>query len=109
MPGREVIRPGTIVQCVYKEWHTEDAIGVGMQSEDASRTFTKENSKASERKAIAKINQPGSRVKKESVKVKVRPFNYVGHIIERGRVFYTIRLTSGALLIAPIALIEAVE
>jgi hypothetical protein len=48
-------------------------------------------------------------VKKESVKVKVRPFNYVGHIIERGQVFYTVRLASGALLIAPIALIEAAE
>jgi len=45
----------------------------------------------------------------EVMKVRVRPFNYVGHIIERGQVFYTVRLASGALLIAPVALVEAVE
>jgi hypothetical protein len=45
----------------------------------------------------------------EVMKVRVRPFNYVGQIIERGQVFYTVRLASGALLIAPVALVEAVE
>jgi hypothetical protein len=48
-------------------------------------------------------------VKYEGVKVKVRPFNYIGHIVERGQIFYTVRLASGALLIAPVALVEAVE
>ncbi|HYY27028.1 MAG TPA: hypothetical protein VE860_03740 [Chthoniobacterales bacterium] len=43
------------------------------------------------------------------MKVRVRPFNYIGHIIERGQVFHTVRLASGALLIAPVALVEAVE
>jgi hypothetical protein len=94
---------------VYTKISTEYAIGVGMQSGDASRTFTKESAKPSERKIIAKINQPDSRMNKEVVKVRVRPFNYIGHIIERGQVFHTVRLASGALLIAPVVLVEAVE
>jgi hypothetical protein len=43
------------------------------------------------------------------MKVRVRPFNYIGHIIERGPIFHTVRLASGALLIAPVTLVESVE
>jgi hypothetical protein len=40
------------------------------------------------------------------MKVKVLPFNYIGNIVERGPVFHTVRLASGALVIAPTSLIE---
>jgi hypothetical protein len=43
------------------------------------------------------------------MKVKVLPYNYIGHIVEQGLLFHTIRLASGALLIAPIHLIEPME
>jgi hypothetical protein len=43
------------------------------------------------------------------MKVKVLPFNYVGHIVEYGLCFHTVRLASGALLIAPTSLIEKVD
>jgi hypothetical protein len=43
------------------------------------------------------------------VKVKVLPFNYIGNIAEYGLLFHTVRLASGALIIAPTALIETVE
>jgi hypothetical protein len=43
------------------------------------------------------------------MKVKVLPFNYIGHIVEYGPVFHTIRLASGALIIAPTAFIQTVE
>jgi hypothetical protein len=43
------------------------------------------------------------------MKVRVLPFNYIGHITEHGLLFHTVRLASGALIIAPIALIEIVE
>jgi hypothetical protein len=43
------------------------------------------------------------------MKVKVLPFNYIGHIIEQGALFHTVRLTSGALLIVPTSFIEKVE
>jgi hypothetical protein len=45
----------------------------------------------------------------KAMKVKVLPFNYVGHVVEYGLCFHTVRLASGALLIAPIGLIETVE
>jgi hypothetical protein len=40
------------------------------------------------------------------MKVKVLPFNYIGQIVEQGPVFHTVRLASGALVIAPTSLIE---
>jgi hypothetical protein len=40
------------------------------------------------------------------MKVKVLPFKYIGHIVEQGSVFHTVRLASGALVIAPVNLIE---
>ena len=43
------------------------------------------------------------------MKVKVLPFNYIGHVVEYGLFFHTVRLASGALLIAPTGLIEAME
>jgi hypothetical protein len=43
------------------------------------------------------------------MKVKVLPFNYIGHIIDRGPIFYTVRLASGALFIVPTRFIETVE
>jgi hypothetical protein len=43
------------------------------------------------------------------MKVKILPFNYIGHIVEHGLVFHTVRLASGALVIAPVGFIEAVE
>jgi hypothetical protein len=43
------------------------------------------------------------------MKVKVLPFNYIGHIVEYGPMFHTIRLASGALIIAPTAFVETVE
>jgi hypothetical protein len=43
------------------------------------------------------------------MKVKVLPYNYIGYIVEHGQLFHTVRLASGALVIAPINLIEAVE
>lgn len=42
------------------------------------------------------------------MKVKVLPFNYIGRIVEHGVHFHTVRLASGALLIAPIGSIEPV-
>ena len=41
--------------------------------------------------------------------VKVLPFNYVGHIVEHGLTFHTVRLASGALVIAPVSFVETVE
>jgi hypothetical protein len=43
------------------------------------------------------------------MKVKVLPFNYIGHIVEHGLFFHTVRLVSGALLIAPTGFIETIE
>jgi hypothetical protein len=43
------------------------------------------------------------------MKVKVLPFNYIGQIVEYGQIFHTVRLASGALLIAPAAVIATVE
>jgi hypothetical protein len=43
------------------------------------------------------------------MKVKVLPFNYIGHIVERGPFFHTVRLASGALLIVPTSFIETME
>jgi hypothetical protein len=43
------------------------------------------------------------------MKVKVLPYNYTGYIVEHGQLFHTVRLASGALIIAPVNLIEAVE
>jgi hypothetical protein len=43
------------------------------------------------------------------MKVRVLPFNYIGHIIEHGVFFHTVLLPSGALIIAPIKFIEALE
>jgi hypothetical protein len=43
------------------------------------------------------------------MKVKVLPFNYIGYIVEYGLVFHTVRLASGALVIAPASFIETVE
>jgi len=43
------------------------------------------------------------------MKVKVLPFNYIGHIVEYGPAFYTVQLASGALIIAPTAFIETVK
>jgi hypothetical protein len=43
------------------------------------------------------------------MKVNVLPFNYIGDIVEYGPVFHTIRLASGALIIAGSAFIETVE
>jgi hypothetical protein len=43
------------------------------------------------------------------MKVKVLPFNYIGHLIEHGPVFHTIRLASGTLVIVPTSFIERVE
>ena len=43
------------------------------------------------------------------MKVKVLPFNYIGHIVEQGAFFHTVRLASGALLIVPTTFIEQVE
>jgi hypothetical protein len=43
------------------------------------------------------------------MKVKVLPFNYIGRVVEYGPLFHTVLLASGALLIAPIALIQTVE
>jgi hypothetical protein len=71
--------------------------------------FTKEIAHASEIKAVAKINKSSTQTKTEGIKVRVRPFDYIGHLIERGQVFHTVRLASGILLIAPVALVESVE
>jgi hypothetical protein len=79
-----------------------------MQSGDL-RVLSLKKVRKHPKKTIAKINQPDSRMNKEVVKVKVRPFNYIGHIIERGQVFHTVRLASGALLIAPVVLVEVIE
>ena len=43
------------------------------------------------------------------MKVKVLPFNYIGHIVEHGLLFHTVRLASGALLIVPTSFTEPVE
>jgi hypothetical protein len=43
------------------------------------------------------------------MKVKVLPFNYIGCIVEHGQLFHTVRLASGALLIAPTCFIETVQ
>jgi hypothetical protein len=43
------------------------------------------------------------------MKVKVLPFNYVGHVVAYGLFFHTVRLASGALIIAPTGLLETVE
>ena len=43
------------------------------------------------------------------MKVRVLPFNYIGRITEYGLFFHTVRLASGALIIAPTILIETVE
>ena len=45
----------------------------------------------------------------KTMKVKVLPYNYIGHIVEHGLLFHTVRLASGALLIAPTYLIEVTE
>ena len=45
----------------------------------------------------------------KTMKVKVLPYNYIGHIVEHGLLFHTVRLASGALLIAPTYLIEVIE
>lgn len=43
------------------------------------------------------------------MKVKVLPLNYIGHIVECGEVFQTVRLASGTLVIVPISLTETVQ
>jgi hypothetical protein len=43
------------------------------------------------------------------MKVKVLPLNYIGHIVEHGQVFHTVRLASGTLVIVPAGLIETLE
>jgi hypothetical protein len=43
------------------------------------------------------------------MKVKILPLGDIGHIVEEGRVFHTVRLSSGTLVIAPVGFIEAVE
>ena len=43
------------------------------------------------------------------MKVKVMPFNYIGHMIEEGALFHTVRLASGALVIVPTSFIEKVD
>jgi hypothetical protein len=77
----------------------------------SDRSSAKEIAQAAERKSYRQnqTTKPNSQMSAEVMKVKVRPFNYIGHIIERGQVFHTVRLASGALLIAPVDLVEAVE
>jgi hypothetical protein len=43
------------------------------------------------------------------MKVKILPLGCIGHIVEEGLVFHTVRLSSGTLVIAPVGLIEAAE
>jgi hypothetical protein len=43
------------------------------------------------------------------MKVKVLPFNYIGHLVEHGTVFHTVRLASGTLVIVPTGFIETAE
>jgi hypothetical protein len=43
------------------------------------------------------------------MKVKILPFNYIGHVVEHGPIFYTVRLASGTLVIVPTSFIETVE
>ena len=43
------------------------------------------------------------------MKVKIVPLGYIGHIVEQGLVFHSVRLASGTLVIAPTSLIETVE
>jgi hypothetical protein len=43
------------------------------------------------------------------MKVKILPLGYIGHIVEQGPVFHTVRLSSGTLVIAPVGFIEAAE
>lgn len=43
------------------------------------------------------------------MKVKIMPFNYIGDMIEEGALFHTVRLASGALVVAPASFIEKVE
>jgi hypothetical protein len=43
------------------------------------------------------------------MKVKILPLGYIGHIVEQGLVFQTVRLASGTLVLTPISLIEPIE
>jgi hypothetical protein len=43
------------------------------------------------------------------MKVKILPLGYVGHVVEQGLIFHTVRLSSGTLIIAPIGFIETME
>ena len=43
------------------------------------------------------------------MKVKILPLGYIGHIVEHGLVFHTVRLSSGTLVIAPVGFIETME
>jgi hypothetical protein len=43
------------------------------------------------------------------MKVKILPLGYIGHIVEQGLVFQTVRLASGTLVITPISLIETIK
>jgi len=43
------------------------------------------------------------------MKVKILPLGYIGHIVEQGPVFHTVRLSSGTLIIAPVGFIETIE
>jgi len=43
------------------------------------------------------------------MKVKILPLGYVGHVVEQGLIFHTVRLSSGTLVIAPVGFIETME
>ena len=43
------------------------------------------------------------------MKVQILPLGYVGHVVEQGLIFHTVRLSSGTLIIAPIGFIETME